>query len=288
MISYSHNVSQNIQDAIPAEHLDKLDAIYSQNNGTVNTSVGWMGSLSSFRPGDGYWVIANEPFVFSYNHPQGSALARENFVPEIPFEYDYYQSASQAFYFIKDIDLTQSNIEEGDWIVAYNDATVVGARMWSGEYTDIPVMGFDETDESTINYCQPGQSPTFVLHKTATGESIELSTDHMIGFQSNQFFVVELEDMLLPQEVVLHGAYPNPFNPTTSISYDIPEGGMNVNMSIYDLRGRLVTELVNEFQEGSADSYQVMWNASNASSGIYLLVLNAGNDIKTQKITLIK
>jgi len=160
--------------------------------------------------------------------------------------------------------------------------------MWGGEYTDIPIMGFDETDENTINYCQSGQSPTFILHKTNTGESIELSTDHMIEFQSNQFFVLELEDMLLPQEVVLHGAYPNPFNPTTSISYDIPEGGMNVNMSIYDLRGRLVVELVNEFQEGSSDSYQVMWNASNASSGIYLLVLNAGSDIKTQKITLIK
>jgi hypothetical protein len=160
--------------------------------------------------------------------------------------------------------------------------------MWDGEYTDIPVMGFDETDENTLNYCQSGQSPIFMLHRSETGESIELSTDNMIAFDSNQFFIIELEDMLLPQEVILYDAYPNPFNPATSISYDIPDGGMNVNMSIYDLRGRLVSELVNEFQEASIKPYQITWNAIDISSGIYLLVLNAGNSIKTQKITLIK
>ena len=56
---------------------------------------------------------------------------------------------------VSDID-----IETGDWIVAYNGEIIVGSRMWNGEYTDIPTMGFDVTDDNTVGYCQLGDVPT--------------------------------------------------------------------------------------------------------------------------------
>ena len=82
-------------------------------------------SLNSFVPGDGYWLIANEPFVFEYIDPQGASLARGNELPIVPEEFSYYQSIYQSFYFAKDINLTNSQIENGDWIVAYNNETIV-------------------------------------------------------------------------------------------------------------------------------------------------------------------
>jgi len=93
---------------------------------------------------------------------------------------------------------------------------------------------------------------------------------------------------LLPSQVSLHNAYPNPFNPSTIIKYDLPEGNRLVTLSIYDIRGRLVTELVNEYQQGSLDSYQIIWNAEVQSSGVYFVQLVAGDIMQNQKIMLIK
>ena len=89
----------------------------------------WLGSLNSFEPGDGYWLIANEPFVFEYNDPQGASLARENVLPPVPEEFSYYQSIYQSFYFAKDIILNNNDIEIGDWVL-HNGETIVGSRMW--------------------------------------------------------------------------------------------------------------------------------------------------------------
>ena len=83
----------------------------------------------------------------------------------------------------------------------------------------------------------------------------------------------------------LNGAYPNPFNPTTSISYSVP-ADMNITLSIFDIRGRLVSQLVNEVQAGGAHS--VVWNAADQASGVYVMKLVAGSTVQTQKIMLIK
>ena len=287
LLSYSHGVSQNIDDAIPEEYHQYIDAIYSQNTATINVNGQWLGSLNSFEPGDGYWLIANEPFVFEYNNPQGASLARENVLPPVPEEFSYHQSIYQSFYFAKDVALNNNNIEIGDWVVAYNGETIVGSRMWNGEYTDIPVMGYDETDENTQGYCQSGDSPRFVLYKQ-TGEVIDLVSESSLNWDPNSIVVIELEDVVIPQEIVLNNAYPNPFNPSTTISYQIPEGGANITLSIYDLRGRLVAELANGFHEYSEKSYEINWNANNFASGIYLITLSSDEKVKTQKITLIK
>ena len=60
--------------------------------------------------------------------------------------------------------------------------------------------------------------------------------------------VINLTDTFLPTEVSLGNAYPNPFNPVTMLTYDVPSG-MNVGLGIYDVRGRLVEELVNDMHD---------------------------------------
>ena len=61
---------------------------------------------------------------------------------------------------------------------------------------------------------------------------------------------------------------------------------MNVNISVYDVRGRMVAELVNGIKDQGR--YEVMWNANESSTGIYFVQLVAGNTTKTQKIMLVK
>ncbi|MBK7378335.1 MAG: T9SS type A sorting domain-containing protein [Ignavibacteriales bacterium] len=79
--------------------------------------------------------------------------------------------------------------------------------------------------------------------------------------------------------------YPNPFNPNTSISYSIPENAF-VTLKIYDVLGNEVEELINEQKEPG--NYQIDFNASELSSGIYYYTLTAGNFTSTKKMSLIK
>jgi hypothetical protein len=78
---------------------------------------------------------------------------------------------------------------------------------------------------------------------------------------------------------------PNPFNPTTTISFTLPETGQ-VNLSVYDINGRQVASLVNGFRE--AGSHQVNFDGSNLASGIYLYRLAAGKYSATGKMMLMK
>ena len=110
-----------------------------------------------------------------------------------------------------------------------------------------------------------------------------------IEYQPIGHIVVTALDEVLPNTVSLHDAYPNPFNPSTTISYNVPSS-MHVNLSIYDIRGRLVTELVNGYHEaqGISDPYKAIWNADMQASGVYFVRLTAGNTVENQKIMLIK
>jgi hypothetical protein len=94
----------------------------------------------------------------------------------------------------------------------------------------------------------------------------------------------------VPTRYVLHPNYPNPFNPTTTIAYDLPERA-GVNLVIYDVGGREVRRLVGETQPHG--HYEVTWDGRNASgdpaaSGVYFYKLAAGEFVQTRKMILLK
>jgi len=89
----------------------------------------------------------------------------------------------------------------------------------------------------------------------------------------------------VPKEFRLFNNYPNPFNPTTDIKYDLPKSGV-VSLKVYDINGRLVKELVNQMQ--IAGSYRARFEAANLSSGIYFYQLTAGEFKAQNKMLLIK
>lgn len=83
----------------------------------------------------------------------------------------------------------------------------------------------------------------------------------------------------------LYNNYPNPFNPSTVIQYDVPKTS-KVVIRIYDILGREVTTLVNARQ--TAGAYKIKLNMSMYASGVYFVRMNAGNYLKTQKMMLLK
>ena len=93
------------------------------------------------------------------------------------------------------------------------------------------------------------------------------------------------DDNILPERLTLHSAYPNPFNPSTIISFDLPDADM-VSLDIFDIAGRQVASLISEYM--IPGSHQINWNPGNLSSGIYLVNLGVGTETFNQKITYIK
>ena len=95
-----------------------------------------------------------------------------------------------------------------------------------------------------------------------------------------------------PKNFQLSQNYPNPFNPSTKIKYSIPNSplpfgkGLGVRLEVYDILGRQVATLVNEKQQPG--NYQVTFDGSKLSTGIYFYKLTAGNFIKTKKMILLK
>ena len=79
--------------------------------------------------------------------------------------------------------------------------------------------------------------------------------------------------------------YPNPFNPTTTISYQLPESG-HVIIKVYDTIGNEVAELVNETR--AEGRYTVQFNGSSLSSGIYFYTIKVNDYYATKKMLLMK
>lgn len=92
-------------------------------------------------------------------------------------------------------------------------------------------------------------------------------------------------DGSLPTEFVLYNCFPNPFNPSTKISYEIPKQS-NVLLKVYDILGNEVSTLVNELK--SAGSYQIVFDASELSNGVYFYRLQSDSFIETKKMILMK
>ncbi len=98
------------------------------------------------------------------------------------------------------------------------------------------------------------------------------------------------ETTALPTEFALRQNYPNPFNPTTTIEYDVPADSY-ITLTIYDLSGRVVAELVSGFTP--AGRYKLMWNGTNQNgdrvpSGMYLFRMKSGGFVETKKLVLLK
>lgn len=96
---------------------------------------------------------------------------------------------------------------------------------------------------------------------------------------------VEEDQSSIPSEFNLAQNYPNPFNPSTVISYRLPVSG-DVTLKVYDLLGREVAELVNE--EKPAGTYEVTFDASGLSSGVYYYKITAGDYSETKKMVLLR
>ena len=147
----------------------------------------------------------------------------------------------------------------------------------SNTWKDIDFLGGNgtTTQKNSYTYIDPILPPGKYLYRLK-------QIDFNGSFEYSN--IVEIE-VIAPDKYELNQNFPNPFNPSTRISFQIP-GQYFVSLKIYNMLGEEVATLVNE--KKSAGKYNVHFNASALPSGVYFYQLSAGNFTQTKKMILLK
>jgi len=120
----------------------------------------------------------------------------------------------------------------------------------------------------------------------------DTSLEVVIGSQSPKTFILTATRLNKPTSVAegpvalkLNNIFPNPFNPETTIGFDVKQSG-KVTLAVYNISGQLVETLVDANMVSG--SHQVVWNARKHSSGVYLVRLTSNGFTDTRKVTFMK
>jgi hypothetical protein len=176
------------------------------------------------------------------------------------------------------------------WPYGTKGASMIYQRVGQNG-TFLATTGFKPGSSSTVQlYIKVGNVYAYCAESFLDG--VKTFSDTII-VDTNPTNVNETELRTIPTGIVLQQCYPNPFNPSTNISFSLPTKSF-VSLKIFDLIGREVATLVSE--EMSAGRYSKKWNAENISSGVYFYRLQvrqtsggqAGTFTETKKLVLLR
>lgn len=260
-IIYGNIQGSNVYDL----YNNTLDPIFAQNND---------------------WRVYDSTLIEDhiFHNVDSSALGIVKFVPfsaQIPVELTSFIASvigeNVVLNWITSSELNNSGFEIQK---ANHTSTSLSVTEWGG-------IGFISGNSTTT-----GKSfYSFVDQSAVAGKSFyrlkQIDFDGSFEYSN----IVEV-DFNLPIEFSLEQNYPNPFNPSTKIKYNIPSvistigRNLNVLLKVYDVLGNEIAILVNE--EKPAGNYEVNFDASKLSSGVYFYKLQAGNFAETKKMNLIR
>ena len=135
------------------------------------------------------------------------------------------------------------------------------------------------------------KAASFIAHfysdiKIDTYNNIWITTHGgLVVYSPNTIIGINIEYSEIPKHFELFQNFPNPFNPTTNIKYQITKSEF-VKLTIFDITGKEISKLVNENQ--NVGDYKVNFDADNLPSGIYFYQLKTESFIETKKMVLLK
>ena len=210
------------------------------------------------------------------------------------------QSYLQASYTITSVTINEEPVDADDWVGTFNGNVCVGAMQWDTSgcgngICSVSAVGFyAQEEETTAGYMQAGDIPTFQIYDASANMYFVAQASENIPWGNNQIIFIEslnsinplsIYDGTIPDTYSIYNIYPNPFNPITRIEYSLPENA-SIELIIYNIHGRHIQTLIQGFQ--TAGYHSINWNASNYSSGVYLIRLESSIYSKTQKVVLIR
>jgi hypothetical protein len=185
----------------------------------------------------------------------------------------------------EDLIFTWTVPDEAAEEILYYTLEISTSEEFDEEFIDLPNITDTTADMRSFAGLFAGGTSYFWRVKS-TSEQADSPWSASRSFTTAQVVSTPDEQPDTPAEFALHANYPNPFNPTTSIRYDLPKTA-DVELSVYNLAGQRVATLVSGTRQ-AAGTYQQQFDASALSSGVYIYRLEAGRFTQTRKMMLVK
>lgn len=305
---FNNIISGNANEGINIFGYD--DETYTNGHIIHGNSIGTDGAQGSFpNGGDGILIAGNVGIVkigqdengnYSGNTIVGNGSVGVDIVPLQGYSPEritvrkntiYSNGLTNLF-----VDTSANNRIREPFNLQYNSGVITGKHALPNAIIDIYSANRFELPASAyfrIGTTNTDANGNFSFSTGLNIEAIAVTATDFWGNTSNFArlnIVTDVEDeKQIPTEFALEQNYPNPFNPSTKIRFSIPNVGTELALSVlkvYDILGNEVATLVNE--EKPAGVYEVEFNASQLSSGIYFYKLSAGSFTEIKKMTLIK
>ena len=225
---------------------------------------------------------------------------------EKPIRWDYYDDENRNRLYQSWSELSRLRQTSPVFTDRSSDfsSSLSGDAKWIRlEHNDMDALvignfGVEESD-MTVDFSSSGDWFEFITGETlsitntsadfslAPGEFRIYTSQEVEPARSEVFFPVGEDSFgTIPEEFNLLPNYPNPFNPTTTIAYEVPDEAP-VEITVYDILGRKISTLVNDASH-RAGSFDISFNGSGLGSGVYLVRLSTDSTSKVQKMTLLK
>jgi hypothetical protein len=198
-------------------------------------------------------------------------------------------------FIITEASIDTSLLESGDEIAIYDGNLCVGAVIVDGEWP----LEMNAWEADSVN---PGfvSGNSIIARVWSSQDNLEYETNitfdvgngnfgsgifSRISIEGTNVVSVSATGSSVPASFSISQNFPNPFNPSTKINYEIPEKS-KVNLKVYDILGNEIVTLVNN--ENQLGRYEVEFHAADIPSGVYFYRIQAGNFVETRKMILLK
>jgi len=221
-------------------------------------------------------------------------------VQDAPYAFDWVSTASDT------IDISQSNLADTyalkwseskdvdgdtiDYLLHVKIGVNPPEEIYDTTSTSVPIT-YQEFLENVFEPFPmlPGVTVKFSVVATDGTDTVKVTGDDRVVFV-NRYDYLSIAAEGIPLEFALHENYPNPFNPTTTLRFDLPEVS-DITLTIYNMLGQKVKTF--NMQSIPAGYHSVTWDATNdlgqqVGAGVYLYQLRANQFVKTRKMVLLK
>ena len=276
---------------------DSIDIIVSDDGGSWIPSLN-VNTIGNFEPGSGYKIFLSGTSDLNFTYFSSSRAPAKILAHTVKEtnRFKYTQTGLPYTIVIQSADFEGRSLQTGDEIGVFYEELCVGAAVFNGNWPlvitawegneDTELQGFKENSEINLKLFSEKYRTDYPLFNEFRSEQESI-------FYGANYSVVKHASTggnVLPDSYALGNNYPNPFNPTTVIPYQLPED-TRVRITVYNMLGQEVAVLVDEFQ--LANFHRISWKGKDTRgksvpSGVYIYRLETPSYQKSHKLLLLK
>ena len=255
-----------------------------------DTFVDNIGNLSS---GEGYYVKVSTDggLQIDVSAPDSGSRTTQDIVEaeEAPIHFERAHTGNPFMpmnIYLSSISFAGKEIGKGMELGVFDGDVCVGSVAIDDKQEPYYSIVASKDDPTTLEIDGYASNNKVSFRLWDGNKEYTLNSSNQIGFEAQGTAVVALSGSVTPSDFAIVSAYPNPFNPSTTIEFSLPDEAL-VDVSIFDIRGRMISSLVSNELKASG-THSVKWDASGNSSGIYIVKIDSEGNSATQRLLLIK